>query len=76
LARRTAASRFDDAPLPGLLSDMVAIDLCGRTPQEFAAMITAELAAGSCDELARNEQSAILHTYDRLSVDSGRDHGA
>jgi hypothetical protein len=37
-------ARFDDTPLPGLLSDMVAIDLRGRTPQQFAAMIADKLA--------------------------------
>ena len=37
-------ARFDDTPLPGLLSDMVAVDLRGRTPQQFAAMIAAKLA--------------------------------
>ena len=38
-------ARFDDTPLPGLLSDMVAIDLRTRTPQQFADMIAAKLAA-------------------------------
>ena len=38
-------ARFDDTPLPGLLSDMVAVDLRGRTPQQFAAMIAGKLAA-------------------------------
>ena len=38
-------ARFDDTPLPGLLSDMVAIDLCSRAPEQFAAMIAAKLAA-------------------------------
>ena len=38
-------ARFDDTPLPGLLPDMVAVDLRGRTPQQFAAMIAAKLAA-------------------------------
>ena len=38
-------ARFDDTPLPGLLSDMVTIDLRGQTPQQFAAMIAAKLAA-------------------------------
>ncbi len=38
-------ARFDDTLLPGLLSDMVAIDLRTRTPQQFAAMIAAKLAA-------------------------------
>ena len=38
-------ARFDDTPLPGLLSDMVAVDLRGRSPQQFAAMIAAKLAA-------------------------------
>ena len=37
-------ARFDDTPLPGLLSDMVAVDLRGRTPEQFAAMIAAKLA--------------------------------
>src|SRR5580700_5298212 len=37
-------ARFDDTPLPGLLSDMVAIDLRTQTPQRFAAMIAAKLA--------------------------------
>jgi len=38
-------ARFDDTPLPGLLSDMVAVDLRGRTPEQFATMIIAKLAA-------------------------------
>jgi TIR domain/WD domain, G-beta repeat len=38
-------ARFDDTPLPGLLSGMVAIDLRTRTPQQFAVMIAAKLAA-------------------------------
>jgi hypothetical protein len=37
-------ARFDNTPLPGLLSDMVAVDLHGRTPQQFAAMIIDKLA--------------------------------
>ena len=37
-------ARFYDTPLPGLLSDMVAVDLRGRTPQQFAAMIGDKLA--------------------------------
>jgi CHAT domain/TIR domain len=36
-------ARFDDTPLPGLLSDMVAVDLRGRAPEQFAAMIAAKL---------------------------------
>ena len=38
-------ARFDDTPVPGLLSDMVTVDLRGRTPQHFAAMIAAKLAS-------------------------------
>ena len=38
-------ARFDDTPLPGLLTDMVTVDLRSRTPQQFAAMIAAKLAA-------------------------------
>ena len=37
-------ARFDDTPLPGLLSDMVAVDLRARSPQQFAAMIADKLA--------------------------------
>jgi hypothetical protein len=37
-------ARFDDTPLPGLLADMVAIDLRTRTPQQFAAMLADKLA--------------------------------
>jgi hypothetical protein len=37
-------ARFDDTPLPGLLSDMVAVDLRGRPPEQFAAMIADKLA--------------------------------
>jgi hypothetical protein len=38
-------ARFDDTRLPGLPSDMVTVRLRGRTPQQFAAMITDKLAA-------------------------------
>ena len=38
-------ARFDDTPLPGLLSDMVAVDLRGRAPEQFAAMIAGKLTA-------------------------------
>jgi len=38
------SARFDDTPLPGMLSDMVTVDLRGRTPQQFAAMIATKLA--------------------------------
>ena len=37
-------ARFDDTPLPGLLPDVSYVDLRGRTPQQFAAMIAAKLA--------------------------------
>jgi AcrR family transcriptional regulator len=38
-------ARFDDTPLPGLLSDMVTVDLRTRAPEQFADMITGKLAA-------------------------------
>ena len=38
-------ARFDDTPLPGLLSDMVTVDLRGRTPEQFAGMVADKLAA-------------------------------
>jgi hypothetical protein len=37
-------ARLDDTPLPGLLSDIVAVDLRSRTPQQFADMIVSKLA--------------------------------
>ena len=40
-------ARFDDTPLPGLLPDMVTVDLRTRTPQQFAAMIADKLAIPS-----------------------------
>ena len=45
-------ARFDDTPLPGLLSGMVAVDLRGRTPQQFAAMIADKLARLGISALA------------------------
>ena len=38
-------ARFDDTALPGLLSDMVAVDLRSRAPQQLAEMIIDKLAA-------------------------------
>ena len=38
-------ARFDDTPLPRLLSDMATVDLRGRTPQQFTLMIIDKLAA-------------------------------
>ena len=38
-------ARFDDTPLPGLLPDVSYVDLRGRTPQQFAAMISAKLGS-------------------------------
>src|SRR5580700_4265139 len=38
-------ARFDDTPLPGLLSDMVTVDLRGRSPQQFAGVIAGKRAA-------------------------------
>ena len=73
-------ARFDDTPLPGLLSDMVAVDLRGRTPQQFAAMIAAKLAAlgispspspgGSCPGGARRAGAVRVSEADprRLGV--------
>lgn len=38
-------ARFDDTPLPGVLSDLGAVWLAGREPEAFAEMIAAKLAA-------------------------------
>ena len=38
-------ARFDGTPLPWLLSDMATVDLDGRSPQQFAAVVARNLAA-------------------------------
>jgi TIR domain len=38
-------ARFDDTPLPGLLADMVKVDLHDLTPAQFAGMVAEKLAA-------------------------------
>jgi hypothetical protein len=38
-------ARFDDTPLPGLLAGMVAVELRGRAPEQFAVLVAAKLAA-------------------------------
>jgi hypothetical protein len=58
-------ARFDDTPLPGLLSDMTYVDLRTRTPEQFAAMIAAKLAS-----LAIAEPAAPGHAGD-LFPDAG-----
>lgn len=45
-------AHFDETPLPGLLSDMVAIDLRTRTPEQFAALVADKLAALNVTALA------------------------
>ena len=37
-------ARFDDTPVPGLLAGMVAVDLRGRTPEQFADLVVEKLA--------------------------------
>src|SRR5579859_6739104 len=51
-------ARFDDTPLPGLLSDMVTVDLRRYTPEQFAAMIAAKLAG--LDIAAPPPSAAVL----------------
>ena len=57
-------ARFDDTPLPGLLSNMAAVDLRRRAPEQFAAMVAAKLAAlgitsaGSAGDQARDAGTA------------------
>ena len=36
-------ARFDDSELPGLLNDVVSVDLRGRTPEQFADLVAAKL---------------------------------
>jgi hypothetical protein len=37
-------ARFDDTPLPGLLTGIVTVDLRARTPEQFAGLIASKLA--------------------------------
>jgi hypothetical protein len=50
-------ARFDDTPLPGLLPDMVVVDLRGRAPQQFADMIAGKLAALGVTALTRSAEA-------------------
>ncbi len=62
--------RFDDTPLPGLLAGLVAIDVRGRSPLEFAGMVAAKLAdlgiigrtAESAEQAAARE-AALMSLY-------------
>ena len=38
-------ARFDDSELPGLLDDVVAVDLRRHTPEQFADLVAAKLAS-------------------------------
>ena len=51
-------ARFDDTPLPGLLSDMVTVNLRAKAPQQFAAVIAAKLAALGITSAAAAENPA------------------
>jgi hypothetical protein len=55
-------ARFDDTPLPGLLPDIVVVDLRDRPPQQFAAMIAAKLAALGITGSSPDEQSLAEET--------------
>jgi Effector-associated domain 1/TIR domain len=67
-------ARFDDTALPGLLSAMHAVDLRGRTPQQFAAMIADKLdrlsiaapansAAGQAELAGRSNRAGQLDQW-------------
>jgi TIR domain len=61
-------ARFDDTPLPGLLSDMVTVDLRTRTPQQFAAMIAGKLAViATPGQLRRPGREALAQDGDRAA---------
>ncbi len=73
-------ARFDDTPLPGLLSDLVAVDLRGRTPQQFAAMIADKLArfaistsalSSDAADPARDMEPAYRATLRQLQAHTG-----
>jgi len=38
-------ARFDDTPVPGLLSGVVTVDLLGQSPRQFPGVVAAKLAA-------------------------------
>jgi hypothetical protein len=72
-------ARFDDAPLPGLLQDMVWVDLRDRPPQQFATMVADKLAAlgitkptATASQLARGVGAASLPGAIRVSEADAR----
>ena len=69
------SARFDDTPLPGLLSDMVTVDLRGRAPQEFAAMIVGKLTAlgiaAPVSQVAAAGHSASRVKFERRATSDG-----
>jgi hypothetical protein len=50
-------ARFDDTPLPGLLSDMVAVDLRRLQPEQFAAKLAAKLATLDLNARVADEEA-------------------
>ena len=50
-------TRFDDTQLPGLLPDVSYVDLRGRSPGQFAAMIAAK-RAGTASAVGRSSVRA------------------
>ena len=72
-------ARFDDTPLPGLLSDMVTVDLRGRAPEQFAEMIADKLVgldiaapAPSVAPLAGPVDLVLAVTADQVRLAGGR----
>ena len=63
--------RFDDTPLPGLLSDMVTVDLRDRSPQEFAAMIAAKLATLGIAASAPSDSAGSLPQNVEMALPAG-----
>ena len=66
-------ARFDNTRLPGLLSDMVAIDLNDYAPEQFAEIVASKLESLGISPLVGDESeepSGQLETHGSLSLSS------
>jgi hypothetical protein len=79
-------ARFDDTPLPGLLSDMVTVDLRGRAWQQFGASFmrghmayyavpgNARAIRAFCNQVTRHSHKALRHCSQKTRTNWTRMH--
>ena len=79
-------ARFDDTPLPGLLSDMVTVDPRGRASQQFGASEmrghmayyavpgNARAIRAFCDQVTRHSHKALPYRSQKTRINWTRTH--